>query len=102
VGNPLHGGGSGTRSPWCEGTSFPLPANNLSAIALTKDNILHSRTKHIDIQYHYVRDAVEEGVLWFDYVPMEANIADIFTKALALPKIETFTRTIGLFRLPAD
>ena len=40
----------GTESP----QPFPLFANNLSVIALSKDNAFHSRTKHIDIQYHYV------------------------------------------------
>jgi hypothetical protein len=42
---------------------FPLLADNMSAIALTKDNAFHSRTKHIDIHYHYIRKAVENGDL---------------------------------------
>ena len=42
---------------------FPIFANNQSMITLTKDNAFHSRTKHIDIPYHYVREAVEKGDL---------------------------------------
>ncbi len=82
---------------------FPLLANNLSAITLTKD-IFHSRTKQIDTQFttfamQWKREKYGSNL---DYVLMEANVVAIFTKALARPEIETFTRSIGLSWLPAD
>ena len=79
---------------------FPVLADNLSAIALSKDNAFHSRTKHIDIPYHYIREAVEVGDLRLDYVKTDANLADIFTKALARPKVELFSGKLGLSRPP--
>jgi hypothetical protein len=79
---------------------FPILADNQSAIALTKDNAFHSRTKHIDIPYHYVREAVENGDLRLNYVQTDSNLADVFTKALGRAKCETFSRMLGLVRLP--
>jgi hypothetical protein len=61
---------------------FLILANNQSAIALTKDNAFHSCTKHINIPYHYVREAMENGDLQLDYVQTDSNLADVFTKAL--------------------
>ena len=83
-------------APW----PFPILANNQSAIALTKDNTFHSRTKHIDIPYHYVREAVENGDLRLDYVKTDSNLADVFTKPLGRAKTETFSRMLGLAWLP--
>ena len=80
---------------------FPVLADNMSAIALSKDNAFHSRTKHIDIPYHYIREAVEVGDLRLDYVKTDENLADVFTKALARPKVELFSRMLGLSRLPS-
>ena len=79
---------------------FPILADNQSAIALTKDNAFHSRTKHIDIPYHYVREAVENGDLRLDYVKTDSNLADIFTKPLGRAKCETFSQMLGLAWLP--
>ena len=79
---------------------FPIFADNQSAIALTKDNAFHSRTKHIDIPYHYVREAVEKGDLRLDYVQTDSNLADVFTKPLGRAKSETFSWMLGLARLP--
>jgi hypothetical protein len=86
----------GVEAPW----PFPILANNQSAIALSKDNTFHSRTKHIDIPYHYVREAVENSDLCLDYLKTDENLADIFTKALGQPKCEMFLKMLGLARLP--
>ena len=61
---------------------FPLSADNQSAITLTKDNTFHSCTKHIDIPYHYVHEAIEKGNLRLNYVKTDLNLADVFTKPL--------------------
>jgi hypothetical protein len=79
---------------------FPVLANNLSAIALSKDNTFHLQTKHIDIPYHYICEAIEIGDLRLDYVKTDANLADVFTKALARPKVELFSHMLGLSCLP--
>ena len=86
----------GTEAP----RPFPIFADNQSAITLTKDNTFHSRTKHIDIPYHYVREAVEKGNLCLDYVKTDSNLADIFTKPLGQTKSKTFSQMLGLAWLP--
>jgi hypothetical protein len=43
---------------------------------------MHSRVKHIDIQYHFLRERVQNKELAISYINMKDNIADIFTKAL--------------------
>ncbi len=78
----------------------PLFCDNNGARALAKnDAAYHSRTKHIDIKFHYVREAVQERKISMIYVPTNENIADILTKALARPKFEPFTTALGVRRL---
>ena len=60
-----------------------INCNNQGAITLAKDNKFHSQTKHIDLNYHFIREAVEDKKITMEYIPMGENITDIFTKALA-------------------
>ena len=67
--------------------SFPQAAttllcDNQSCIAIAKNPIFHARTKHIEVQYHYVRERVLAGELLLQYVPTAENAADILTKAV--------------------
>src|ERR1700719_3665240 len=73
--------------------------DNMSMIAITKNNKFHARTKHIDIQHHFVRKAVErleQGTIQVKYVPMSENVANGFTKLLPQPAFETFVRELAL------
>ena len=49
---------------------------------IAKNPVQHSRTKHIDIRYHFLRDHVEKGDVVLHFVESEQQVADIFTKAL--------------------
>ena len=71
-------------------------ADNQGAIALAKDNKFHSRTKHIDLRYHFIREAVEARKIKMKYIPTSENVADIFTKPLARPKFVEFVGMLGL------
>ena len=53
--------------------------DNQGAIALSKNAKSHPRTKHIDIKYHYVREATEKGQVRLEYCPSELMLADVFT-----------------------
>jgi hypothetical protein len=64
---------------------MPVYCDNQGAVALTTNNKFHARTKHIDIQYHYVQSLVWSGLLDLQYCPTEDNIANIFTKVLPRP-----------------
>jgi len=78
--------------------SLPIPINcdNQGAIALAKDNKFHARTKHIDLRYHFIREAVEDAKIELNYIPTNDNAADIFTKALAKGKFRLFAGLLGL------
>jgi hypothetical protein len=73
-----------------------IMGDNQGAIALAKDNKFYSRTKHIDLHYHFIREAVQEKKAKMIYIPTADNIADIFMKALAKPKFTWFVGMLGL------
>jgi len=56
--------------------------DNQGAIALANNPEYHARTKHIDIQYHFVRECVENGDIKLEYCPTADMVADALTKAL--------------------
>jgi hypothetical protein len=76
-----------------------LNSDNTGAIDMAKDPKFHSRTKHIDIRYHFIREVVEEEKLELVYVPGEDNIADILTKPLSPKTFEKFAEQLGLRRI---
>ncbi|GJR13053.1 integrase, catalytic region, zinc finger, CCHC-type containing protein [Tanacetum coccineum] len=61
---------------------IPLYCDNKSVIALCCNNVQHSRSKHINIRHHFIREQVEKGVVELYFVRTEYQLADIFTKAL--------------------
>jgi hypothetical protein len=73
-----------------------LFSDNQSAIALTKDNQYHVRTKHIDVRFHFIRWIVKQGAIRLVYCPTDDMIADTLTKALPSAKVKHFTIELGL------
>ena len=73
-----------------------LNCDNQGAIALAKDNKFHMHTKHIDVHYHFIREAVEDGKVAVQYIPTGDNVSDIFTKPLAKAKFRELTELLGL------
>ncbi|GJX11084.1 hypothetical protein Tco_0200943 [Tanacetum coccineum] len=67
--------------------------DNKSAIALCCNNVQHSRSKHIDIRFHFIKEHVENGVIELYFVNTEYQLADIFTKALGRERIEFLITT---------
>jgi hypothetical protein len=61
---------------------IPLLCDNKSAIKIANNPVQHSRTKHIDIRYHFIRDHVSKGDIKIDGVSTDDQLADIFTKPL--------------------
>ncbi|GKF87131.1 hypothetical protein Tco_0258008, partial [Tanacetum coccineum] len=61
---------------------IPLYCDNKSAIALCCNNVQYSRSKHIDIRHHFIREQVEKGGVELYFVRTKYQLADIFTKAL--------------------
>lgn len=73
-----------------------LFGDNISAQKLAKNPVFHNRTKHIDIQAHYVREVYEKGLVVLKFVPTDKMTADIFTKNLKKVKHQELTHMLGL------
>nr|GEX57128.1 hypothetical protein [Tanacetum cinerariifolium] len=67
-----------------------------SAIALCCNNVQHSKSKHIDIRYHFIKEHVENGVIKLYFVNTEYQLADLFTKALGRERIEFLINKLGM------
>ena len=76
-----------------------IKEDNQGTIALAKNPISHNRTKHIDIKFHYVREALEDGIINLIYCPTEQMTADILTKPLIRQRFETLRLEMGLKNL---
>ncbi|WVZ80954.1 hypothetical protein U9M48_028387 [Paspalum notatum var. saurae] len=71
---------------------IPLLVDSTSAISVAKNPVLHSRTKHIDVRFHFLRDHYEKGDIDLIHLGSANQLADIFTKPL---EFNTFTRLRG-------
>ena len=74
--------------------------DNSSAIDISKNPVQHSKTKHIEIRYHFIRDLVERNIVTLEYIPIERQNADIFTKSLDRSKFETLRQVIVVILCP--
>ena len=70
--------------------------DNTSAIDLSKNPVLHSRSKHIDIRHHFLHDHVNEGDIKMTHNETEFNIADIFTKPLSSERFAKLRLNLGM------
>nr|GEU83882.1 hypothetical protein [Tanacetum cinerariifolium] len=73
-----------------------LYCDNRSAIALCCNNVQHSRSKHIEIRHHFIRDQVERSVVELYFVTTDYQLADIFTKALPRQRFEFILPRLGM------
>jgi hypothetical protein len=73
-----------------------IHCDNTSAISVSKNPILHSKTKHIPIKYHFHREKVTNRVIQLNYIPSTEHIANIFTKPLAATPFGYLRQKLGV------
>nr|GFC86316.1 retrovirus-related Pol polyprotein from transposon TNT 1-94 [Tanacetum cinerariifolium] len=76
----------------------PIFCDNTSAIVISNP-ILHSRTKHIDIRYHFIWDHILKGDIELHFIPNEYQLADIFTKPLDEPTLTRIKLELGMLNI---
>ena len=86
-----------------QGLNFKLPRtstifflDNQAAIAIAHHPEFHARTKHIDINHHFLQDLVKSGTLNIVYITTEKNLTDIFTKGLSRSTHQNLMYEIGV------
>nr|GFB76454.1 retrovirus-related Pol polyprotein from transposon TNT 1-94 [Tanacetum cinerariifolium] len=67
-----------------------------AAIADSCNPVQHSRTKHIDVRYHFIKEKVEKGIDELFFVGTEYQLADMFTKALLVERFQYLVRRLGM------
>ncbi|GJS59465.1 hypothetical protein Tco_0654249 [Tanacetum coccineum] len=75
---------------------IPMYCDSKSAIAISCNPVQHSKTKHIDIRYHFIKEHVEKGTVELYFVGTEYQLADLFTKALPKERFEYLVHRIGM------
>ncbi|GKE82067.1 copia protein [Tanacetum coccineum] len=75
---------------------IPLYCDNKSAITLCCNNVQHSRAKHINIRYHFIKEQVENGIVELYFVRTEYQLADIFTKPLPRERFNFLIDKLGM------
>ncbi|GKA76740.1 retrovirus-related pol polyprotein from transposon TNT 1-94 [Tanacetum coccineum] len=75
---------------------IPLYCNNKSEIALCCNNVQHSRTKHIDVRYHFIKEQVENEIVELYFVRTKYQLADIFTKPLPGERFNFLIKKLGM------
>ena len=76
---------------------MPIRFDNTSAVNLSKNPILHSRMKHIEIRHHFIRDQVANEIISLDFINTENKLADIFIKPLMKKRFYDLKRDLGMY-----
>jgi hypothetical protein len=78
---------------------IPIYCDNTSAINISKNPVMHAKTKHIPIKYHFLREKVSDKKVRLEYVGSKEKIADIFTKPLPKEAFEHLRKNMGVISL---
>lgn len=70
-----------------------------SAISLSRNPVHHSRAKHIELKFHFIREMVEKGVVALEYCSTYDQTADVLTKSLSREKFAYFRSMLGVMQL---
>ena len=88
-----------TQRLWLVGYVFdiiPMYCDNRSAIAILCNSVQHSKSKHIDLRYHFIKEHMEQGPVELYFVGTEYQLADLLTKALPPDRFNELVHRIGM------
>ena len=77
-------------------SNIPIYCDNTSAINISKNPVMHSRTKHIDVRHRFLQDHVAKGNIELIFIPTDNQRADIFTKPLADDRFYRLLMELGM------
>jgi len=78
---------------------IPIHFDNTSAINLSKNPVMHSRTKHIVIRHHFLREHIANGICDIQFIGTELQLVDLFTKPLAKDKFYFLLNELGIISI---
>nr|GFC50382.1 retrovirus-related Pol polyprotein from transposon TNT 1-94 [Tanacetum cinerariifolium] len=74
----------------------PIYCDSKSAIPISCNSVQGTRTKHIDVRYHFIKDHVEKGTIELYFVGTEYQLADLFTKSLPEARFKFLVEKLGM------
>ena len=77
-------------------SSSKLYIDNQSALSVAKNPEHHGRMKHLDLQFFWLQDAVDAGIITLEHLHTDSMPVDLLTKPLPCAKVELFRRMMGL------
>ncbi|KAI3735151.1 hypothetical protein L6452_14639 [Arctium lappa] len=77
-------------------SQIPILCDNSGAIAIANNPVLHSRSKHIDIRYHFIRDHVSKSDIELHFIPTDLQLADLFAKPLDETRFNFLVGSLGM------
>nr|GFC73650.1 retrovirus-related Pol polyprotein from transposon TNT 1-94 [Tanacetum cinerariifolium] len=73
-----------------------MHCDSKATIAISCNPVQHSRTKHIDVRYHFIKEKVEKGIVELFFVGTEYQLAELFTKALPVERFKYLVRRLSM------
>ena len=80
-------------------SKITIKCDNTSAFNLSKNLIQHSRSKHIEIRYHFIKEHIVDDDINLEYINIENQLVDIFTKLLREDRFYSLREELGVFSI---
>ena len=80
---------------------FPIKlyCDNKVAISISHNPVQHDKTKHIEVDRHFIKEKIEKGIICMTYIPTREQLADIFTKGLQKSTFEDFIGKLDMINI---